>query len=111
MQKKKANPDYVEDKELYAYSDFSFVGIDVWQVKAGVIFDKILITDDEAEMKAGQAAWKELKEAEKKMKKEEEDKKAAEKKEEKEDAGEGDSPDVDADDDDADDDAGDDEDL
>jgi len=112
VQKKTANPDYVEDKELYAYDDFSFVGIDVWQVKSGAIFDKLLITDEEEEMKAGQKAWKELREAEKKMKKEEEEKQAAEKKDEPEEEkkDDGDSPDVDADDDDADDDK-DDEDL
>jgi calreticulin len=43
-----ANPDYKEDNEIYAYSDFSWVGIDIWQVKSGTIFDNIYIGDDEA---------------------------------------------------------------
>jgi len=40
------NPDYYEDNEIYAYKSNKFVGIEIWQVKAGSIFDKILITDD-----------------------------------------------------------------
>eukprot|EP00399_MALV-I-05_sp_L67-4_P000191 gene188-71_t len=28
------NPEYVTDDNIYAFDDFSFVGIDVWQVKA-----------------------------------------------------------------------------
>lgn len=39
------NPEYKVDNEIYAY-DFGNVGIDVWQVKSGTIFDNILITDD-----------------------------------------------------------------
>lgn len=39
------NPEYKVDSEIYAY-DFGNVGIDVWQVKSGTIFDNILITDD-----------------------------------------------------------------
>jgi len=44
------NPDYKEDAHIYAHDDFSWVGIDVWQVKSGTIIDNILITDsaDEA---------------------------------------------------------------
>jgi calreticulin len=42
------NPEYKVDNEIYAY-DFGNVGIDVWQVKSGTIFDNILITDDIAE--------------------------------------------------------------
>jgi len=44
-----SNPDYVEDDKLYKYDEICSVGIDVWQVKAGTIFDNILIGDDEAE--------------------------------------------------------------
>ncbi|KAI8060657.1 Calreticulin family-domain-containing protein [Gilbertella persicaria] len=44
------NPDYKVDHEIYAY-DFGHVGIDVWQVKSGTIFDNILITDDIEEAK------------------------------------------------------------
>merc|ERR1712010_256208 len=39
------NPKYVADDNLYKYANFGSVGIDVWQVKSGTIFDNILITD------------------------------------------------------------------
>merc|ERR1712150_430109 len=39
------NPDYVSDDELYSYDSFGSVGIDIWQVKSGSIFDNIIITD------------------------------------------------------------------
>merc|ERR1719488_338762 len=39
------NPKYVADDTLYKYANFGSVGIDVWQVKSGSIFDNILITD------------------------------------------------------------------
>jgi len=60
------NPDYFEDANLYAYDSNNFVGIEVWQVKAGTIFDNVLITDsvDEAK-KLGELTVK-LQEAEKK---------------------------------------------
>jgi calreticulin len=31
---------------LYAYESFAFVGIEIWQVKAGSVFGNILVTDD-----------------------------------------------------------------
>jgi len=40
------NPDYHEDPNIYAYDDFSWVGIDIWQVKSGTIFDNIFVSDD-----------------------------------------------------------------
>jgi calreticulin len=40
------NPDYKYDPELYAYSSFKYLGIDVWQVKSGSIFSHFLLTDD-----------------------------------------------------------------
>merc|ERR1712080_212565 len=81
------NPDYVEDDELYLYEKFAAVGIDVWQVKSGTIFDNIIITDDikEAEefMKETYTAGKD---AEKAMfDKFEEERKAKEAEEEDED--------------------------
>jgi len=62
------NPEYSEDNEIYAFSDFGVVGIDIWQVKAGSIFDNILITDslEEANEHASQT-WGQLKDAEKKQ--------------------------------------------
>lgn len=45
------NPEYVDDASLYSYADIGAVGIDVWQVKSGSVFDNIIITDavEEAE--------------------------------------------------------------
>jgi calreticulin len=40
------NPAYVADANLYAYDSFKYVGIEIWQVKAGSIFGNILVTDD-----------------------------------------------------------------
>ncbi len=47
------NPDYVEDKELYVRcKDCTHVGFELWQVKAGTIFDDIIVTDSLEEAKA-----------------------------------------------------------
>merc|ERR1719387_1814657 len=73
-----ANPEYVHDDAVYDYADFGAVGIDIWQVKSGTIFDSIIITTDAAEAEAGVAAFKTLSEGEKAMKKEADDKAAAE---------------------------------
>ncbi|NXG57121.1 CALR protein, partial [Hemiprocne comata] len=41
------NPEYSPDPHLYAYDSFGVIGLDLWQVKSGTIFDNFLITDDE----------------------------------------------------------------
>merc|ERR1719198_2628063 len=69
-----ANPEYVDDDEIYAYDDFGAVGIDIWQVKSGSVFDSILISDDVDDLTAQNDAFKELAAAEKEAK----EKKAAE---------------------------------
>jgi calreticulin len=83
------NPAYHEDNNIYAFNDFSFVGIDIWQVKAGSIFDNIIITDDvkEAEDHAART-WAKLKTEEKKKSDEdkEEKKKTADEERAKRDA-------------------------
>merc|ERR1712146_364910 len=95
-----ANPKYAADDKLYSYPKFSTVGIDVWQVKSGTIFDNMLITDDVAyatehaektwkAQKDGEKAAKEKADEEKRKKDEEERKKKEEedkKKKEEEDA-------------------------
>jgi calreticulin len=43
------NPDYKDDPTLYSYDSFGVIGVEVWQVKSGTIFDNFLITDDVAE--------------------------------------------------------------
>merc|ERR1712063_219279 len=92
--KKIANPEYEDDDTVYKYSDFGFVGFDLWQVKGGTIFDNVIITDDVAEADKFVAKWKTLSEVEKAKKKEEDDKKAEEAK-----ASAADSDDKDDDDD------------
>jgi len=65
------NPDYKEDSSIAQFPNIAGVGLEIWQVKSGTVFDNILVTDSEAEAKTqaeeilkGQAAEKE--EAEKK---------------------------------------------
>merc|ERR1719266_944703 len=77
------NPEYNADdaKDLGKYDEFCKVGLDLWQVKSGTIFDNFLITDDvEEAKKIGEETWGVTKDAEKKMKDEqdEEEKKKAE---------------------------------
>merc|ERR1719502_2628123 len=83
------NPKYAPDDKLYSYPKFSTVGIDVWQVKSGTIFDNMLITDDVAyatehaektwkAQKDGEKAAKEKADEEKRKKDEEERKKKEE---------------------------------
>merc|ERR1719263_2557355 len=63
------NPKYVADDNLYKYANFGSVGIDVWQVKSGTIFDNILITDDVDYAKQhAEKTWKAQKDGEKAMK-------------------------------------------
>jgi len=47
-----ANPEYKADSGLGQYSDIGAVGFEIWQVKAGTIFDNIIVTDSEAEATA-----------------------------------------------------------
>jgi calreticulin len=44
------NPEYKYDSEIYAYKS-AFIGFDLWQVKAGTIFDNIIVTDSIEEAK------------------------------------------------------------
>jgi len=82
------NPDFVDDDKLYAYKSHGAVGFELWQVKSGTIFDRILVTDDEAEAKKDREAFLENQKKEKdarekareeERKKDEEARKASEK--------------------------------
>jgi len=46
------NPEFVEDKNIGQYDNIGGVGIEIWQVKAGTIFDDIIVTDNWAEAKS-----------------------------------------------------------
>merc|ERR1711871_265370 len=80
------NPDLKDDAEMYKVCDpCDMVGFELWQVKAGSIFDDIIVTDSVDEAKAaGDKTMekikkeKEIHEAEEKKKREEEDKKKEE---------------------------------
>jgi calreticulin len=77
------NPEYNADdaKEIAKFDEICKLGFDLWQVKAGTIFDNVLITDDKDHAKkVGEELWSVTKDAEKKMKDEqdEEEKKKAE---------------------------------
>lgn len=80
------NPEYVADSNLYKYTDINAIGFDLWQVKAGTIFDNVLVAVgegntpvDEAKKQA-EETWAKTKVAEKTMKDEidEKEKKAQE---------------------------------
>ncbi|XP_063711112.1 calreticulin-like [Symsagittifera roscoffensis] len=63
------NPEYTPDDKLYLYKDIGAVGVDVWQVKSGSIFDNFFIGDDfEEAKKFAEETWKVSKDGEKKMK-------------------------------------------
>merc|ERR1712139_728321 len=72
------NPEYEDDDSLYSYADFGFIGFDLWQVKAGSIFDSIIITDDVAEADKFAEKWKALNEKETEDKKKADDAKKPE---------------------------------
>merc|ERR1711953_8883 len=71
--KKIDNPEYEDDKMVYKYDGFGFIGFDLWQVKGGTIFDNIILTDSVAEADKFAAKWKALSEVEKEADKKKED--------------------------------------
>jgi len=78
------NPDWYDDDNLYAYDSNKYVGIEIWQVKAGTIFDNILVTDDMEEANKWAEKTKKTQEGEKKaFDKAEEERKAKEEAERK----------------------------
>ena len=52
------NPDFVDDKAVYdvCKDGCGFVGIEIWQVEAGTIFDNFLVTDSVEEAEKAFAA-------------------------------------------------------
>ncbi|WOL16433.1 calreticulin-like [Canna indica] len=60
------NPNFKDDPYIYAYSNLRYVGIELWQVKSGTLFDNILVCDDpEYAKKLADETWGKLKDAEK----------------------------------------------
>jgi calreticulin len=62
------NPEYSPDSNLYLREEVCTVGLDLWQVKSGTIFDNFLFTDDLAYAAEIAAKVKDTQEGEKKMK-------------------------------------------
>lgn len=70
-----ANPDYFEDDELYhVCNPCAGVGFEIWQVKAGTVFDDILVTDSKADVEAADKAFEAVQAVEKKAHAEEQKK-------------------------------------
>lgn len=74
------NPEYTPDDSLYLREEVCVVGLDLWQVKSGTIFDNFLITDDVETAKTAASKFKETQDGEKKQKdaQDEEERKKAE---------------------------------
>jgi calreticulin len=62
------NPEYKDDPELYAFSSFKYLGIDIWQVKSGSIFNNFLLTDSWETAKSQIDSIVAVRDAEKKLK-------------------------------------------
>jgi len=99
------NPEYKPDASISTYTS-EFLGIEIWQVKSGTIFDNFLVTDDPAEAKAfADGYFKQLQEGEKKAFDAEEEKRKQKETEEREKKEKEEPAEEDGDDDDDDDDA------
>jgi len=62
------NPEYEADDSIGVFTDLKHVGFELWQVKAGSLFDNIMVTDSPEEAKAfAEATWGKNKDAEKAM--------------------------------------------
>jgi len=73
-----ANPEYKADDALYSYDSWGAIGLDLWQVKSGSVFDNFLISDDlEGALAAAKAVVEAVKDGEQAMK-DEQDKAEAE---------------------------------
>ncbi|KAM9796981.1 calreticulin-like isoform X1 [Syngnathus typhle] len=69
-----ANPEYVHDADMYKFHNIGVLGLELWQTKAGSIFDNFLITDNVQEAEEfAQQTWGLTRAAEKKMKEEQDE--------------------------------------
>ncbi|XP_053549174.1 calreticulin-like [Bombina bombina] len=63
------NPDYAPDPTIYRFYNIGVIGLELWQVKSGTIFDHFLITNNETlAEKIGNETWGLTKEQERKLK-------------------------------------------
>lgn len=78
------NPEYTPDSSIYKFDSIGVLGLDLWQVKSGTIFDNFLITDDvKTAEEFGTETWGATKEPEKKMKEKQEEEERKQTEEEK----------------------------
>merc|ERR1712096_76024 len=71
------NPEFKEDSTLHEFT-FGGIGFELWQTKAGSLFDNIIVTDSwEEAKKFAEDTWSATKDAEKEMKEKSEADKAA----------------------------------
>merc|ERR1711915_927862 len=83
------NPDFKDDPELYVFPSLKYLGIELWQVKSGTLFDNILVCDDpEYAKKLAEETWGKHKDAEKEAFEAEDKKKDEEEKDKSTDADE-----------------------
>ncbi|CAM4586539.1 hypothetical protein PO909_031630 [Leuciscus waleckii] len=76
------NPEYTPDSQIYKFDSVGVLGLDLWQVKSGTIFDNFFIGDDVKEAEDfGTETWGATKGPEKKMKEEQDEKKRKEEEE------------------------------
>ncbi|XP_057697343.1 calreticulin-like [Corythoichthys intestinalis] len=68
------NPDYHPDDQMYKFDDIGALGLELWQVKSGSIFDNFFIGDDEKEAEEfARQTWGLTQAGEKKMKEEQDE--------------------------------------
>ncbi|KAG0569541.1 hypothetical protein KC19_6G098300 [Ceratodon purpureus] len=62
------NPEFEEDPDMYVLPPLNYIGMELWQVKAGSVFDNFLLTDDpEYAKQFAEDTWGKIKEGEKEM--------------------------------------------
>jgi len=81
------NPDYKDDETIGKFESNKYLGIEIWQVKAGTIFDNFLVTDDLATAKTWAQKTVKAQEGEKAAYQKDKDDKAKEAAEKKESSG------------------------
>jgi len=62
--KKVDNPEFVDDETVGTYADFGYIGLDLWQVRGGAVFDNFIITDDKHEANKMKEKWRKMYEIE-----------------------------------------------
>jgi len=64
-----ANPEYIYDENIGTYNSNKYIGLEIWQVKSGTIFDNILVTDSLEEAHTWAEKTKATQDGERAMKK------------------------------------------